>query len=385
MLDAATQSLLAAKDAQIGALTAQLQVLSEALRDLTAALNKTTAAAPTVTLKEIFDAYEKIRRKDHSWKWTSPRLEPLIRHLGSLPAMQLTPKKWASHVAIRLGEYLKVGENRMPSSGTIVQELIKAKALLNWACLEDQGLIPFNPLKNVRRPKGKPPRKTWLPEAEIQKLMDAPRPTAAHARMCVRALVAGKADTGLRLEEVRRLRRDRTRWRAADKRWVIDIPQTKNRKSHVVAVTQRFKDALDAIPEVLGSPYYLSNANTRRPYAASWLRTQFYEATESSGVDVLVAEGEKRIKLHDMRRSAASNAHVNGATLLEIQDMLNHSTPAITAQYVQRNENNAVKMARLMEKGTKSAKAAARKPPHRSTSTDSGLAPNEKKAIGLVD
>lgn len=368
MLDAATQALIAAKDAQIAALTAQLQVLTVTVQGLAEALRLQPPAitATTVTLGELYVAYEVARHREHSWKNTKNKLAPLIRRHADLPAMQLTPRRWRAHHTARQSE--NTIWERPPSRGTLTEELSKAKSFLAWAASEDQGLIPHNPLRDAKGEKPAPPKKSWLPESEIQRLVSAPQPSSAKARAVIRAFVLTKGDTGLRFEELRKLRRDRVRRSGSEGDRIADIPETKNRKSHVVGLTDRAFEALEALPHVLGSPYYFCNEDTGKLHGQTTLRMWFNEAVISSGVSMSAAEGE-RITPHTMRRSAATNAHARGASLLEVMDMLNHSDPGITAQYVRRNESNAIRIAKMMQAGAD----RERKGPQRTTPPDKSL------------
>lgn len=356
----------AAKEAQIAALIAQMQMMAGAVQQLTEMLKRqgttvTGIGVSTITIQEVYDAYEKDKKGSHSWWSYEDKLTPLTRRLGSLPAMELTPKKWRQHIEARKDE--PTCRNKPPSVGTLRQELVKAQGMLNWATEEDQALIPFNPLRSAKAGKPAPPKRSWLPETEIEKLVRAPEPKGTTGRLVLRAFVYTKADTGLRFEELRKLRRDRVRRSNAedDETNLADIPNTKNDKSHVVGLTDRAFEALEAMPHVLGSPYYFANPETKKPYSKKSFQRWFNDAVISSGVDAVAFEGE-RITPHTMRRTAATNAHARGATLLEVQRMLNHSSPNVTAQYVQLNEHNATKIARLMQKGA----IEDRKGPHRS-------------------
>jgi len=344
-------AMLRAKDAIIESQRTTIADQARTIAEQARTIGELTArAAPpiyTATIREIFDAYEALRKGEGSWITIRNGLRPLVRRLGDLPAVDLTPKKWREHYQARIAEGNCWG--RTPSPTTLASELGRAKTMLTWAASEDAGFIPSNPLRDAKRPKKKPPRKTWLPEPDIQRLLTAPEPRCEKGRAAVAAFVLVKADTGLRFNEVRFLRRDRVRRRGNDR--VADIPQTKNDKPHVVGLTHRCFEALEALPRSLKSPYYFTNPDTDDVYAETTLRGWFYEACDSSGVTKLAVDGEKLVRPHDMRRSAATNAHARGASLLDIQDMLNHSNPGITAQYVQRNERNAVKIARLMEAG----------------------------------
>ena len=46
------------------------------------------------------------------------------------------------------------------------------------------------------------------------------------------------------------------------------------------------------------------------------------------------ARGKGRLGAHDLRRTCACNAYDNGATLLQVQQMLGHADPKTTALYI---------------------------------------------------
>jgi integrase len=53
------------------------------------------------------------------------------------------------------------------------------------------------------------------------------------------------------------------------------------------------------------------------------------------------ASGGGRLGAHDLRRTAARNAHDNGAALLKVQQMLGHANPETTARYIGLDEDDA--------------------------------------------
>jgi integrase len=273
-------------------------------------------------------------------------------------------------------------KGRPPAETTLNIELGCAKVMLEWGV--DHGYLSHNPLRKTRRAKTKGPRKTWLRESDLQRLLDAPEPKGRVQRLTLRAFILVIFDTGLRFEEARRLRRDRARERdefdeiTGDSAigWVVDIDETKNRKAHTVGLTPRAWDALHALGEVPGSPYFFTRPETKALWGERTIRWWFRRACEESGVDALVAEGEIQVRPHDGRRSAATNAHNRGGSLLEVQRMLNHTSPAITAQYVQQNEANAIRMARIMEDGA--ARERRRRPPKRVCEGETQTAKSER-------
>lgn len=317
-------------------------------------------AVNSLPLGEVFAAYEVHRGKDHSWIVIRDRLRPLVRRLGDLPCGLLTPKRWAEHRRARMKEVMFRGTG--PNATTLNIELSRAKTMLKWAAQEEQGFVSFNPLRDAKREKQKPPRRTWLTEADLQRLLKAEQPLQDRARAMFRAFLLTAADTGLRFDEVRTLRRDRIS--RIDGAIVVQIPDTKNRKAHLAGLTSRAWEALSEIPHC-GSEFYFGNHHrSGRLFSESSVWRWFRLAAEDVDLDSIVATGEVRVRIHDLRRSAASNAHNRGASLLEVQDMLNHSNPGITAQYVQRTNANAIRVAKLMERGARKERRGPRRSPN---------------------
>lgn len=315
-------------------------------------------AVNSLPIREVFAAYEQHRSADHSWAVICDRLAPLVRRLGDLPCGLLTPKKWAEHRRARMKELTFRGTP--PNATTLNIELARAKTMMKWAAEEEQGFVSFNPLRDAKREKQKPPRRTWLTEADLQRLLVSGQPIPERARAMFKAFLLTAADTGLRFDEVRTLRRDRIT--ETDDGVVAQIPDTKNRKAHLAGLTPRAWEALQEVPHC-GSDFFFGNHHRGgKLFATSCIWRWFRLAAEDVGLDSIAAAGEIRVRIHDLRRSAASNAHNRGATLLEVQDMLNHSNPGITAQYVQRTNANAIRVARLMERGANKE----RRGPHRS-------------------
>lgn len=355
---------------QLQTVVAQQAEIIALLKGERAPAQPAPAAMPPILVCDLFDRYKEARKHEHSWAVIEDKLDHLVRRLGGLPASELTRKKWEEHRIARRGEVMESGRSKgkTPAESSLNEELAKAKTMLEWG--EDNGYLSFNPLRKAKKSKTKGPRKTWLTEAQLQTFLGFQRPDGRDAQIVMRAFILVDFDSGARFEEIRTLRRDRLRQRehtddvGTTMRWVVDIDETKNSKAHVIGLTQRTYEALTALDDVDGSPYFFARAATKRPWGRKTIGKWFRAACEDTGIDAVVANGELRLRIHDGRRSAATNAHNRGASLIEVQQMLNHSSPAVTAQYVQLNEANAAKMARLMEAGIE--RENQRKPPRRS-------------------
>lgn len=384
--DAGARLARALEDAaQWRSMALQLKTLAEQQTEIISLLKEQRAPAHrapvvvamvSILICELFEKYKAARKHEHSWPVIEDKLNHLLRHLGGMAAVELNRQKWEDHRIVRRGEVMKSGRSRgkTPAESSLNEELAKAKTMLEWG--EDNGYLPFNPLRKAKKNKTKGPRKTWLQEPQLQQFLGFQRPAARDARVVMRAFILVDFDSGARFEEIRTLRRDRLRQRehtddvGTTMRWVVDIDETKNSKAHVIGLTQRTYDALMELDEVDGSPYFFARAATKRPWGRKTIGKWFRAACEATGIDAVVANGEIQLRIHDGRRSAATNAHNRGASLIEVQQMLNHSSPAVTAQYVQLNEANAAKMARIMEVGIE--RETKRKPPRRSAHVGHG-------------
>ncbi len=335
---------------EAAALRAQIAALTAAVTALTGAK---FPAAPSTTIRFVYDAFARDLERTHSWRMRKDKLAPLIRRLGALPAMEMTPKAWAQHRSARRAEVMDYGRSRgkPPSDATLNVELGVAKSMLEWACSDAQELIPFNPLRRAKRVKVKKARRTWLREDDLQRLLAAPEPRGLEQRQALRAFVLVKADTGLRFSEVVMLRRDRVR--QADDGTVIDVDRTKGDKEHKVGLTPRALEALEALPPSVRSPFFFTRPLTQRLYGYRTVYGWFREACRSSGLDEIVVAGEVRVRPHDLRRSAATNVVNRGGTLQDAQAMLNHSNIATTALYVQRSDPDTTRIARIMYEGSR--------------------------------
>lgn len=121
----------------------------------------------------------------------------------------------------------------------------------------------------------------------------------------LKALVMMAAYSGMRwISEIHRLTKEDIRG------GLFRLGDTKNGKPHVVPIHPKLKPYLRFIPFQTGS------------YA---LWQQFRAAADAAGFE--------HVHLHDLRHSFASTLLENGATLGEVGEMLNHSSPIATKRY----------------------------------------------------
>lgn len=368
--------ILAAVEAQ----GAKLEALSERVGP--------ARARRALLLRGLFDLFAKAHGppspgappKHKSWATMRNRLKPVIDYFGDEPAEALTPARWPAYVEKRLGDpvpYIGKDDPKpdgIPSSKpvkftsqlTINHELGWTKRLYSFGMQPEIDAVKVNPFATVKRTKCRKRRETWITEEDVQNMLTSYRPRLEHAGIIMRAFLLLMVDQGFRFNEARKMRRDRMR--VHDGHVVVDVGRTKNGTIHYRALTGRSVAALEEVLQVVGSPLFFVNGNRTRKdgtpvlklYSERHMRRWFRDMCEAARVDVRVAEGDVRVRPHDIRHSAATLALLRGAGLPAIQAMLNHSSLAVTEGYLHGLDlEGAVEMAKRMENGAAIERANA--------------------------
>lgn len=352
--------LLLAKDAQLAIQEEMLRVYRQAdadHRQASAAQQQTILSLTMpggispLTVRQIYEKFEPRYRGGKSYKSVVNRLRAFVVVFGDDPAMTVTPKRW-----VEFRERRKVAD---PVCGapvaplTINFELNWAKRMFNWATEPEQNLLPSNPLAKAKNEKVDDKRETWLTEKQMDQLL-------AKCDPIVYAYVLIAVDTGKRISEVMSLRRDRMRpvELTDGRRFAIcDISKrsTKSKRADQAALTPRCLDALARMPKPpADNPFLFPSPVLKRKGKAISVRNMrrlFREACVASGVDVFVADGDFQLRPHDLRHQAATSAARRGATLPQVQALLNHASPAITSRYVHLGEQDILTVAQIQDLG----------------------------------
>ena len=184
---------------------------------------------------------------------------------------------------------------------------------------EHWGMRPqhSNPVRGIVRAREEPRDRT-LSDTELAALGEAltglasdhPAPVAA-IRLC--------AMTGMRIGEVLSVR-----WQDIDfEASRVTLPATKAGRQ-VRAVPQAALALLDALPRINGCDWVFST-NGRAPVGYKLARTVFARACARAGIE--------DARLHDLRRTVATNAAASGIGLTVLRDVLGHRTTAMATRY----------------------------------------------------
>ena len=115
----------------------------------------------------------------------------------------------------------------------------------------------------------------------------------------------------------------------------------KSGKPRVVALQRRTVEALKAVPVFLHSPYFFVNPETKKPrteYRDAWIAAQ-------------KAAGVQGVWIHDLRRSFCTITRKRGQAESEVMESSGHTTTAVFRRYNIVDEDDARKVARVMEQG----------------------------------
>jgi integrase len=276
-----------------------------------------TSAAASHTLGALLERYHTEvlpGKRPHTQATQAHHLAWWTQQLGHLHLDQLTPERLAA-----ARERLRPGRQ----AGTVNQYLATLSHALNTAVLE-WGWLETSPLRRVgrlREPRG---RVRWLSEDERQRLVAAC--AASHNRMLLPVVVLALS-TGARKQELLSLT-----WRDVDlhrERLLLHATKTGERRS--VPVTGRALTELQQLAKVrrIDTALVFPRRDGRAPID---LRYAWAQALQQAGI--------QDFRFHDLRHCCASYLAMNGASLVEIAEVLGHKTLTMVKRYAHLAESH---------------------------------------------
>jgi integrase len=266
---------------------------------------------PKLTVAEAWAAYEPINRRDNdAWQTEAGRARYLLRHLGTLRAVELTLSHVDHYRSLRFAQTTRTG--RPPSPATLDREVELLKRVLNYAV--DCGRLGQNPLSRARLLRRPNVRRTVVGEEQFAALLEA-------AEEPLRPILALAYETGMRRSEVLGLR-----WEQVDlKEGVIRLsPQdTKAEDARIVYLAPRALEALRRLPRRLGATDVFVNPATGKRWQD--IRKAFSRACQQAGLG--------GVWLHDLRRSFVTNARRYGVPESVVMRMSGHRTRSVFDRY----------------------------------------------------
>ena len=200
------------------------------------------------------------------------------------------------------------------SAHTINRYFAGLRHVLNLAIAE--GYLISNPVKGVKffpEPAG---RLRFLSDTELAGLKDVMAATAW-------ALVAFAIETGLRLSE-----QFHARWDCVDlERGVLTVPLSKSGRTRHVILSEAALTLLRGLSSWMHSPHLFPSLLTQaRPMQGRHFVVKIYEpALKQAKI-----EG---VTWHTLRHTFASRAVMAGVDIRTVQELMGHSTIAMTVRY----------------------------------------------------
>lgn len=256
-------------------------------------------------LSSAFNEYLKLVGVGSNPKYKPRHRDHLVSVLGDIALTEL------SEIAIE--RYKRARRDKGAGPATVNRELQTLKAFLN-KCVEWGWLEARPKIKLFKEP---PARVRWLTDDERAKL-DAKLPARFKRVVLVAAL------SGQRLSNVIGLKRSQVDLEHR----TLSFPKTKTGRRHDVPISDALAVVLEeALKDSEGYEYVLLSRfkENRRPYTSSGVTGFFRKLAEKAGV--------KDLHFHDLRHDFATRVRRAGHGLDVVQQLLGHTTPAMTMRY----------------------------------------------------
>jgi len=227
----------------------------------------------------------------------------------------------------------KTGEVTQPKqhqrSGATVNRYIAALSHAFSFAVKERRLVDRNPVSDLSRKKEARGRTRFLSDAERAELLNA---CAASKWPALHALVLLAITTGARKGELISLR-----WDHVDiKNGRALVSETKNDEQRTLPLAGKALEAIRALKlnnavrsaYVFPAPTVVLDPETGKPQLDApyaYFDAHWYAALEAAGI--------RDFHFHDLRHTTASMLAAQGASLLEIADVLGHKTLAMVKRY----------------------------------------------------
>jgi integrase len=266
---------------------------------------------PGITLAQAADRYLANKTRKRTIEADRRQLDLLKAEFGGeTPLSEITASRISEYKAKRLAAVRKIGEGetaieRRLTAAAVNRPLALLRHLLRLAHDEWEAIDNVPRIRLEKEPQG---RLRWLTQEEITRLLDA---AAKSRNKELRAVVIVALNTGLRLGELLGLT-----WERVDlSRGVIRLELTKSGRRREVPLNAESYDALVTLnPKASG-----------RVFRTKSVRKAYENAVTNAKLD--------DVNFHTLRHTFASWAVMRGVSLKELQELLGHSSLAMTMRY----------------------------------------------------
>ena len=214
--------------------------------------------------------------------------------------------------------------DKRPSPATVVRYLAALSVAFTHATNE-WGWIEGSPMAKVKKPKEPKGRIRYLSEEECAALLDSCR-RSEHRYLYPVVLLA--ISTGARHGEIMSLQ-----WTHIDfRRKRAVLFDTKNGDTRALLLSTQLIAELEKLRATSNPETALVFASARKPSVPMELRAYWQIALDDAGI--------LNFRFHDLRHTAASYLAMNGATSVELSEILGHKSPSMVKRYAHLSESH---------------------------------------------
>ena len=257
-----------------------------------------------MVFKDIAYRYEReISIHKKSYLREKSRLKCLINHFGKLYLNQINASKVALFRDLRLSQGL--------SGATVIKDLNTLSHILSMAKKEWGYYLPFNPVKEIRKPKPSSHRQRRIRPDEESLLLAMARQSKS---MMLEAMIIFAIETGMRLGELLK-----ATWDDVDE-GLLTIHDSKNGEARVVPLSSLAQHTIQSLP---------MSISTRRLFWC-WKTVSGFQSTWQR---LIKRAGLQGLRFHDLRHEAISRFFEKGLNTMEVAAISGHKSMQVLKQY----------------------------------------------------
>lgn len=286
------------------------------------------------TLGELIDRYikEVLSRRKNDQQKIKTQLLWWKSHIGCRLLSEITPSLIAKYRDILLTESVKskTGYRSASTARKYMCSLSLAlkKGINEWEWLD------VNPLNKVEGIKVDNARERYLNEDEQLRLLDA---ALNSSNKYIYLLVVLALATGARRGELMNLTWDNVKLDLEEP--MLYLMKTKNGENRAVPITGLALEVMKEFSKIrqINSKLVFPHADGKKPMDLRWYWEQVVKNAKIED-----------FTFHDTRHCAGSNLAMNGASLLDIADILGHKTMQMVKRYSHLTKKHTAKVLKSM-------------------------------------
>lgn len=283
-----------------------------------------TVEAKKHTLGELIDRYIQNelphRKSDHKkfemqLNWWKDRLGAYLLSDIKAPLLAEYRDKLKKEPSVK--ELKNGGTIEKPRSNATVNRYMASLSIALTVASREWQWLEENPMFKVAKKKEHRGRIRFLSDEERQALLNA---CEQASNPLINLLVVIALSTGARFSEILYLK-----WENVDfKRKMFYFMDTKNKDHRAVPISSKAYDLLKQHAKVrkINTSYVFARPDGKKPMDLRW---QWEEVIKKANLT--------DFRFHDLRHTAASYLAMNGATLVEISEILGHKTMQMVKRY----------------------------------------------------